>query len=59
MVEEVSLVGFGEAVFTQAGGAQTGPVNAFVIDPGLAAVLAEGDIKACVSFDVRSYPCLR
>ena len=45
MVEDESL-GWseGEAVFTQAGGAQTGPFNVFVTDPGLAAVLAKVDL---------------
>ena len=45
MVKEASLGGSGgEAVFIQAGGAQTGPLKMFVTDPGLAAVLGEVDL---------------
>ena len=45
MVEEACLGGSGgEAVFTQAGRAQTGSLKVFIIDPGLAALLAEVDL---------------
>ena len=44
-MEEASRGGSGgEAVFIQAGGAQTEPLEVFVTDPGLAAVLAEVDL---------------